>query len=119
LCDDVPRFGAMALAQPLRQSAFCFAAHVVGWTLHFSDGLTFGIMYLALIGDGTRRHWIWAVVLAVGLELGMLLTPYPSAFAIPITALFVLVTLSAHLIFGLVMGWMTVLLSRRWKLPSV
>ena len=80
------------------------AAHLIGWAYHFSNGLTFGIMYLALIGDGTRRHWIWAVVMAVGLELGMLFTPYPNVFGIPPSAVFVLVTLAAHLIFGPVMG---------------
>src|SRR5437867_1095842 len=74
-----PRFGAMILAQPVEQSSYSLAAHLIGWAYHFSNGLTFGIMYLALIGDGTRRHWIWAVVMAVGLELGMLFTPYPKA----------------------------------------
>ncbi|HTE91425.1 MAG TPA: hypothetical protein VK639_20925 [Terriglobales bacterium] len=74
---------------------------------------------MAPIGDGTHRHWAWAVVMAVGLELGMLLTPYPNVFAIPISALFVLVILTAHLVFGLLMGWMTVRLSRRWNMASV
>jgi len=61
-------------------------------------------MYMALIGDASRRSWLWAVVLAVGIELGMLLTPYTSFFGIGMTALFVAVTLTAHTIFGVALG---------------
>jgi hypothetical protein len=66
-------------------------------------------MYIAMIGDGVRRHWAWAVLMAVGLELGMLLTPYPHVFNIPVTTRFVLVTMAAHGIFGVDLG-----LSVRW-----
>jgi hypothetical protein len=81
---------------------------------HFSNGITFGVMYVALIGDGRRRSWLWAVVLATGLELAMLLTPYPQFFAIPLTALFVAVTLAAHLVFGVVLGIVTKRWAVRW-----
>jgi hypothetical protein len=99
-----PLFGAMILGQDTHAAAPSLPAQIVGWTYHFSNGATFGIMYLALIGDPRRRHWIWAVVLAVGLELGMLFTPYPSFFGIAASATFVAVTLAAHLIFGVVLG---------------
>jgi hypothetical protein len=99
-----PRFGAMILGQPLEQPHYSLAAESVGWAYHFSNGLTFGIMYVALIGDATRRHWAWAVLFAVGLETGMLLTPYPAFFGIALNARFVWVTLTAHLVFGIVMG---------------
>jgi hypothetical protein len=66
-------------------------------------------MYLAMVGNGLRRHWGWAVLMAVGLELGMLLTPYPQTFGIHVTPRFVMVTLIAHLIFGVGLG-----LSARW-----
>ena len=42
--------------------------------------------------------------MAVGLELGMLLTPYSQTFGIQITPRFVGVTLAAHLIFGVSLG---------------
>lgn len=100
-----PRFGAMVLGQPVEQSEYSLAAHIVGWAYHFSNGATFGVMYLALIGDGRRRHWLWAVLFAMGLELAMLLTPYPRVFNIPLTARFVIVTLVAHAIFGAGLGW--------------
>ena len=99
-----PRFGAMILGQVVEQPEYSLAAHVVGWTYHFSNGVTFGIMYLALIGDGRRRAWWWGIVLAMGLELAMLFTPYPGTFGIQVTGLFVVVTLSAHLIFGVMLG---------------
>lgn len=104
-----PRFGAMVLGQPVAQANYSQAAHVIGWIYHFSNGATFGVMYLALIGDAQKRHWTWAVLFALGLELGMLFTPYPRVFNIPLTARFVIVTIAAHAIFGAGLG-----LSVRW-----
>jgi hypothetical protein len=99
-----PRFGAMILAQPLEQSHYSGATQLVGWIYHFSNGATFGVMYLAMIGHPSRRSWLWAIVFAVGLELGMLLTPYPSVFGITLTVRFVIVTMLAHAIFGVGLG---------------
>lgn len=104
-----PRFGAMILGQPIEQPEYTAAAHLLGWAYHFSNGATFGVMYLALVGDARRRHWAWAVLFALVLELGMLLTPYPGVFNIPVSARFVVVTVAAHAIFGLGLGW-----SVRW-----
>jgi hypothetical protein len=104
-----PRFGAMILGEPIEQPSYSMAAQVWGWLYHFSNGATFGVMYLALVGDARRRHWTWAIVFAVALELGMLLTPYPRMFGIAVTARFVVVTLAAHAIFGTGLG-----LSVRW-----
>lgn len=100
-----PRFGAMVLGQPIEQSSYSTTTQIVGWIYHFSNGATFGVMYLALIGDVRRRHWGWAVLFALTLELGMLLTPYPTVFNIPITVRFVIVTVVAHAIFGVGLGW--------------
>lgn len=99
-----PRFGAMILGQPLEQAHYSLGANLLGWAYHFSNGATFGVMYLAMIGDRARRHWTWAIVMAGGLELGMLLTPYPRVFGIPVTARFVAVTMAAHAIFGVGLG---------------
>jgi hypothetical protein len=100
-----PRFGAMILAQPVEQPSYSLAAHVVGWIYHFSNGITFGVMYVALIGKPSRRTWWWGVLVATGIEMALLLSPYGRFFGIAVTALFVGVTLTAHLIFGAVMGW--------------
>jgi hypothetical protein len=98
-----PRFGAMIVAEPIEQQSYSLAAHLMGWTYHFSNGVTFGVMYVAMIGDPRRRSWLWAVLMATGLELAMVLTPYPQFFAIPVT-LFVAVTFMAHIVFGVVLG---------------
>jgi len=103
-----PQFGAMILSQPFTPhqaaASYSLSAHILGWIYHFSNGMTFGIMYMALIGDALKRSWLWAIAPAAGLELMMLLTPYTTFFAIPITALFIAVTLTAHVIFGLTLG---------------
>jgi hypothetical protein len=103
-----PQFGAMILAQPysssIPESQYTLSAHLIGWIYHFSNGITFGIMYMAIIGEATKRSWLWAILLAAGLELAMLFTPYTSFFGIGLTALFVIVTLSAHTIFGITLG---------------
>ena len=96
-------------------SQFSLAAHVVGWAYHLSNGVTFGVMYVALLGDPRTKAWWWGVVMAVGIELALLLTPYTGFFGIGLTAAFVAATLLAHLIFGAVMGSAT----RAWSQRSV
>lgn len=100
-----PQFGAMILAQPDSTS---LAANLIGWAYHFSNGTTFGVMYAAIVNGQWRRLWWVAILFAVGLELGMLFTPYPATFGIRMTSLFVVVTLAAHGIFGVVMGRMSI-----------
>lgn len=102
-----PRFGAMILGQPIEQTSYSMAARVLGLIYHFSNGATFGVMYIAMIGNPARRHWAWGVVMAVALELGMLLTPYPQVFGIAVTMRFVIVTIAAHGIFGVGLGLVT------------
>ena len=114
-----PRFGAMILGQPIEQSSYSLTAQVLGWLYHFSNGATFGVMYVAMIGNPTRRHWAWAVLIALALELGMLLTPYPQIFQIPVNARFVATTVSAHAIFGICLGLTTRLLANCRLLSSV
>lgn len=109
-----PRFGAMVLGQPVDQPGYSVAAHVIGWIYHFSNGATFGVMYLAILGDGSRRHWAWAVLFALALELGMLLTPYSAVFKISVTIGFMVVTVAARAIFGVGLG-----LSVRWLTSRV
>jgi hypothetical protein len=104
-----PRFGAMVLGQPIEQEHYTTMTQVVGWIYHFSNGATFGVMFLAIIGSSERRHWAWAVVFALALEVAMLLTPYPRVFSIPVTGKFIAVTVAAHAVFGVGLG-----LTIRW-----
>lgn len=105
-----PMFGAMILNTTDSTS---LAANVIGWLYHFSNGITFGVMYAMMINGQWRRRWWVAIVFAVGLELGMLFTPYPATFGIRLSITFVWVTLAAHGIFGVVMGRMGVVLGER------
>ncbi len=114
-----PRFGAMVLGQPIEQSHYSLTTQIVGWIYHFSNGATFGVMYVTMIGNPMRRHWTWAVVWAVALELGMLFTPYPQVFNIPVTTRFVVVTLAAHAIFGVGLGLTVRAMARRFAEPQI
>jgi hypothetical protein len=105
-----PQFGAMILGQTDASSP---AANVIGWLYHFSNGVTFGVMYAAMVNGQWRRLWWVAIIFAVGLELAMLFTPYPATFGIRITAVFVAVTLTAHAIFGVTMGRVSIGLEDR------
>ena len=113
-----PRFGALILGQPSEQTAYSLDAQLTGWSYHFSNGATFGILYLAAVGAPRHHSWWWAIVMAVGLELGMLLTPYPAYFHIRTTPTFIVVTLSAHLVFGVVLGLVAKYLDGRFQWPS-
>jgi hypothetical protein len=114
-----PRFGAMILGQPftsaMTDSQFTLTAHLVGWIYHISNGITFGVMYMALVGEASRRSWLWAVLFATGLELAMLVTPYTSFFGIHMTTRFVIVTFTAHAIFGVVLGVVARQLAMVWR----
>jgi hypothetical protein len=117
-----PGFGALFLGQPLDPtttvSNFTLTAHLVGWVYHFSNGITFGVMYMALVDDASRRSWWWAVVFATGLELAMLFTPYTTFFGIHMTTRFVIVTFTAHAIFGVALGLAVKWMSDLWSRPS-
>lgn len=115
-----PRFGAVLLGEPLEQPSYSIAAHLVGWTYHFSNGATFGVMFAALLGGAALRYrcgWLWAIVMAVGIEACMLVSPYPKYFSIVLNTRFVTVTLFAHLIFGAAMGLYFAWYARAWTLP--
>ncbi|PYJ86712.1 MAG: hypothetical protein DME22_04365 [Verrucomicrobia bacterium] len=66
-----PAFGAMILGQTAAQTHYALAAHLTGWAYHFSNGMTFGVMFVAMLGEVTKSRWIWAVAMAAGLELGI------------------------------------------------
>jgi hypothetical protein len=71
-------------------------------------------MYMALVGDASKRSWLWALLFATGLELAMLFTPYTSFFGIHTTTRFVIVTFVAHAIFGIALGLCAKSLANKW-----
>ena len=100
-----PQFGAMILGS---NDSSSLAAQTLGWVYHFSNGITFGVMYATMINGQWRRRWPVAILFAIGLELAMLFTPYPATFGIRVTMTFIVVTLAAHAIFGVSMGRVSV-----------
>jgi hypothetical protein len=114
-----PAFGALILGHAAGQTGYTLADHITGWAYHFSNGMSFGVMFTALLGEVARRRWVWGVAMAAGLEAGMLLTPYPRVFGIAMTSTFVVVTLAAHSIFGVVMGLSAQRLSSAWRLDRL
>lgn len=115
-----PRFGALILGEPLEQQSYSLAAHLLGWAYHFSNGATFGVMFAAMIGEASRRYgggWLWAVLMAVGIEICLLLSPYARFFNITLTTRFMVVTLLAHIVFGVGMGLYFAWHARMWR-PS-
>jgi hypothetical protein len=97
-----PRFGELLLGGPEPR----WLVEGLGWLYHFSNGAALGIMFLAVVTRPTRHVLFWgAVAWALLVEITLLLTPYPTFFGIPFNQRFVVLTLSAHLVFGLTLGW--------------
>lgn len=100
-----PRFGQLLLAAPADD--FGPWVQVTGWAYHFSNGAALGIMFLAMVPRHSRLALIlggiaWAAVV----EALLLLTPYYVFFKLKLPfATFLTLTLSAHLVFGAVLGW--------------
>jgi hypothetical protein len=94
---------------------------LVGWTYHFSNGAALGIMYLVVMSRTRGPVQFWgAVAWALFVEAMMLLTPYTTFFALKLDARFLLLTVSAHIVFGVTLGLVSVFLggSRERNLVS-
>jgi hypothetical protein len=97
-----PRFGELLLAS----SEPRWLVHGLGWTYHFSNGAALGIMLLAVITVFQRPPFrTGAIVWALVVEVLLLLTPYATFFGLQLGIQFLLLTISAHLIFGVVLGF--------------
>lgn len=98
-------FGKM-IAGP---TASLTAILVTGFIYHFLNGANFGIFYTLVVG---KARWYWAIVWGLVVELGMMTLPPMGPLAGPFgsktgrPALF-LITLVAHIAFGLVLGLLT------------
>jgi hypothetical protein len=123
-----PRFGALLLGQPIEQPSYSLAAILIGWAYHFSNGATFGVMFVAMYAGAREaygqmrsnpaRAIFWAMLLAAGIEVCLLLSTYAAFFGIAITRRFVVVTLTAHLIFGVGLGVYYAWHASRWRLTA-
>jgi len=78
------------------------ASELVGWLYHFSNGISFGIMYALWMG---RRHWAWALLWGVSLEAIVLSTPFARIFHMQGNVQAIAIAYAAHLAYGFPLGW--------------
>lgn len=96
-----PRFGQMLLGA----SEPAWLVQCLGWSYHFSNGAALGIMFLAMLPRPTPRTLLFgAVAWALFVEAMLLISPYTQFFGLPLDRTFLLLTISAHLVFGLALG---------------
>lgn len=111
-----PKFGQMLLGAASTDTGA--AVQITGWAYHFSNGMALGIMFLAMVPRPSLRALFWgAVAWAAMVEILLLLTPYYAFFKLKLPFnTFLVLTLSAHLVFGCALGlWCW----RRLKLTNV
>lgn len=97
-----PRFGELLLGGTEPR----WLIHTLGWGYHFSNGAALGIMFLVLASFFCRPNFFWwAVAWALFIECMLLLTPYTAFFGLPLNSRFLFLTVTAHLVFGVALGW--------------
>ena len=96
-------FGSLILGKP--ESAL--DARIAGWTYHFWNGISFGVMYALVAGPA---RWYWGLAWGTALEL-LMISIYPVAFAIQRSdPAFLAISMTGHAAYGAVLG----LLAERW-----
>lgn len=83
-------------------------SEAVGWSYHFSNGITFGLMYALWFGG---RHWGWGVLWGLALETIVLSTPFARIFHMQGNTQAIAIAYFAHLFYGYPLGSMVA----RWK----
>jgi hypothetical protein len=113
-------FGTVLLGvdRPTASSEF------LGWTYHFSNGVSFALMYVALAGGrpGPATAVLWGLLL----EGAMLVTPYAEVFGYQRDLRFMSITIGSHAVYGYVM-WLALrsfgsggkLLDPRWIIAGL
>jgi len=76
---------------------------ILGWSYHFGNGITFGIMY-ALFMRG--RHWFFAIVWAFTLETIALVSPFARIFYLSGNYSAIGIAYLGHIGYGLPLGWL-------------
>lgn len=81
---------------------------LIGWLYHFSNGITFGVMYALFMRD---RHWALAIVWAFALETIAVLSPFARIFSLSGNYPALGIAYLGHVAYGLPLGWLVY----RWK----
>lgn len=79
-----------------------FLTELVAWTYHFSNGITFGIMYALFM---RKKHWIWGVVWAFVLETIVVLSPFSGIFGLTGNYTALGIAYLGHIAYGIPLGW--------------
>ncbi|MEW6129717.1 MAG: hypothetical protein AB1757_21945 [Acidobacteriota bacterium] len=88
---------------------------LVGWSYHFSNGITFGIMY-ALLSPG--RHFVYAIIWAGLLETIAILSPFATIFHLSGNYQAIAIAYLGHLAYGLPLGLMIQKPEKTWNFTN-
>jgi hypothetical protein len=84
------------------QSQSSVLTEIVAWLYHFSNGITFGIIYGLFM---RKKHWVWAILWAFILETIAVVSPFSTLFGL-ITNYYALgIAYLGHVAYGLPLGW--------------
>ncbi len=103
---NLPRLMGVLLLDRFAQGPST-ASDVAGWTYHFWNGASFGIIYALLFG--TRRRWLGAIY-GVLIGIGFMVSPVVKSLGVGLFGLqfsygFPLTVTLAHLGFGVALGF--------------
>ena len=101
LFDVMPKFAVMIFGESAPREQLLLA----GWAYHFLNGMALGVMLLALWPAKWIR-WIilGGIVWALAVEAILLASPYAEKLGLEMNQTFIILTASAHLVFGIVLG---------------
>ncbi|MCI0397235.1 MAG: hypothetical protein L0332_02435 [Chloroflexi bacterium] len=88
------------LAEAATSSRF---SDVLGWAYHFSNGITFGLMYALFM---RRQHWLWAILWGLVLETIAVLSPFAPIFNLSGNTYALGIAYLGHVAYGLPLGWL-------------
>ncbi len=107
----ISAYGVWILDSPISSRL----TELVGWSYHFSNGITFGIMYALLT---PRRNILYAIVWACMLETIAILSPFSRIFHLSGNYPAIAIAYFGHLAYGLPLGIMTKRLDDTWSLVN-
>ena len=87
-------------------------SEAMGWLYHFSNGITFGIMYALVMGG---RHWGWGVLWGLCLESIVLSSPFARIFHIQGNWPAIAIAYGAHVAYGYPLGYLV----GRWEVADL